>query len=93
MTEDGDYDCVDYGGINDKSIRNIAETIEYETIQNPYYGGEIHECPTAIKTIQNPYYDVEIDEGPSTIKTMQNPYYGGVIWIYPTHCSSNCFGL
>ena len=41
MTENGDYDCVDYGGINDKSNGNIEGKIEFETIQNPYYGGEI----------------------------------------------------
>ena len=56
MTENGDYDCVDYGCIDDKSIGNIKETNEYETMQNPYYGGEIDEGPNTLKTIQNPYY-------------------------------------
>ena len=84
MTEDGDYDCVDYGGINDKSIVNIADTNEYETMRNPYYGGEIEEGPTRIKTIENPYYGGEVDEGPTTLKRMQNPYYGGEIHECPT---------
>ena len=70
MTDDGDYDCVDYGGINDKSIGNIEGKIEYETMQNPYYGGEIDEGPTTIKTIENPYYGGVIDEGPDTLKTI-----------------------
>ena len=25
-------------------------------MQNPYYGGEIDDGPTAVKTYQNPYY-------------------------------------
>ena len=56
MTDDGDYDCVDYCGINDKSNGNIEGKNEYEAMQNPYYGGEIDEGPTTLKTIQNPYY-------------------------------------
>ena len=56
MTDDGDYDCVDYGGINDKSIGNIEGKIEHETMQNPYSGGEIDEGPDTLKTIWNPLY-------------------------------------
>ena len=29
-------------------------------MQNPYYGGEMDEGPTAVKTIQNSYYGGEI---------------------------------
>ena len=59
-TELDDYDSLNYDEINDQSGRsiygNIAEAIEFEAMQNPYYGGEMDEEPTAIKTMQKPYY-------------------------------------
>jgi len=55
-----DYDEINYDEINLQSNGNIhgsiAESIEIQTIQNPYYGGEIDSGPTAVKTVQNPYY-------------------------------------
>lgn len=80
LIDDGDYDCVDYGGISNKSNGNVYGNIE--TMHNPYYGGELDEGPTALKINQNPYYGGEIDEGPTALKTSQNPYYGGLIWIH-----------
>lgn len=39
---------------------NIDEEIEFQTMQNPYYGGEIDDGPTIVKTSQNPYYGGEL---------------------------------
>ena len=59
-SEVDDHDGLNYDEINehpDGSIYgNLEEAIEFETIQNPYYGGEMDDDPTAIKTMQNPYY-------------------------------------
>ena len=64
MTDNEDYDEINYDEINLQSNGNvhgnINEEIEFQTIQNPYYGGEIEDGPIAVKTVQNPYYGGEI---------------------------------
>ena len=39
---------------------NVDEEIEFQTIQNPYYGGDFDDDPTQIKIVENPYYDGEL---------------------------------
>ena len=39
---------------------DINEEIEFQSTQNPYYGGEVDDGPIQIKTVQNPYYNGEI---------------------------------
>ena len=60
-TEVEDYDGIYCDEINNQTNEhiygNINEAIEFQAMENPYYGGEIDDGPTAIKTIQNPYYD------------------------------------
>ena len=60
-TDTADYDSLNYDEINNQTNENVYgnldEAIEFQAMQNPYYGGEIDDGPTAIKTIQNPYYD------------------------------------
>ena len=62
--EDSHYDGLNYDEVNYETNENVYgnldEAIEFQAMQNPYYGGEIDDGPTEIKTIQNPYYDGEI---------------------------------
>ena len=40
-----------------KINRNINEEIQFQNMQNHYYGEEFDGGPTQIKTMENPYYD------------------------------------
>ena len=49
----------DYDEINDFSsveiYGNVDEEIEFQTIQNPYYGGDFDD-DVLMKVVENPYY-------------------------------------
>ena len=53
-----------YDAVNDERsgeiYGNIDDEIEFQTMQNPYYGGEIDDASTIVKTSQNPYYGGEL---------------------------------
>ena len=64
LTEIDNYDGNDYDGVDDPQSGDIYGAIneqnEFQTIKNPYYGGDLDDGPTTIKVVQNPYYDGDI---------------------------------
>ena len=54
----------DYDAINDYATGeiygNVDEDIEFQNIQNPYYGGDFDDDSVQIKVLENPYYDSEL---------------------------------
>ena len=58
--EGNNYDGVNYQ-LHDDIYGDVNEDIEFKTIKNPYYGGEMNDGPIAIETVQNPYYGDEVN--------------------------------
>ena len=54
--DDNNYDEVkEY--TSEEIYGNADEEIEFQTIQNPYYGGDFDDDPIQLKITENPYYD------------------------------------